>query len=135
MCVCVCLGSMCLKLLLRDDFKILKCWLGLWLSCILDCIYICVLPFLKSCFLSQSRHLSTARWIDRETFCLLDSFSTPLDRSRSSCMHCFSHVLHLFFILSSRASCFITFMHFYGFFVPPLIILDHLFLCFLSETF
>ena len=33
-------------------------------------------------------------------------------------MHCFSHVLHLSFILSSIASCFITFMHFYGFFVP-----------------
>ena len=34
-------------------------------------------------------------------------------------MHYFSHVLHLSFILSSIASCFITFMHFYGFFVPP----------------
>ena len=34
-------------------------------------------------------------------------------------MHCFSHVLHPSFILSSIASCFITFMHFYGFFVPP----------------
>ena len=32
-------------------------------------------------------------------------------------MHCFSHVLHLSFILSSIAFCFITFMHFYGFFV------------------
>ena len=34
-------------------------------------------------------------------------------------MHCFSHVLHLFVILSSIASYFITFMHFYGFLVPP----------------
>ena len=50
---------------------------------------------------------------------LLDSFSTPLDRSRSSCMHCFSHVLHISFILLSIASRFITFMHFYRFFVPP----------------
>ena len=69
-------------------------------------------------FLSQSRHLSTTRWIDRELSYLLDSFLTPLDRSRTSCMHCFSHVLHLSFLLSSIASCFFTFMHFYGFFVP-----------------
>ena len=41
-----------------------------------------------------------------------------LDLSRSSCMHCFSHVLHLSFILSSIASCFITFMHLYRFVVP-----------------
>ena len=34
-------------------------------------------------------------------------------------MHCFSYVLHLSFILSSIASCFIIFMHLYGFFVPP----------------
>ena len=42
-------------------------------------------------------------------------------------MHCFSHVLHLYFILSSIASCFITFMHLYGFLVPPLIIYDYLY--------
>ena len=70
-------------------------------------------------FLSQSRHLSIARWIDRESSCPLDSFSTPLNLSRSSCMHCFSYVLHLFVILSSIASCFITFIHFYGFLLPP----------------
>ena len=70
-----------------------------------------------SWFLLQSQHLSTTRWIDQEISCLLDSFLTPLDRSRSSYMHCFSHVLHLSFILSSITSCFITFMHFYGFFV------------------
>ena len=40
---------------------------------------------------------------------------------------CFSHVLHLSIILSSIAFCFNTFMHFYGFLVPPLIILDHLY--------
>ena len=34
-------------------------------------------------------------------------------------MHCFSHVLHLSIILSSIASYFITFMHLYGFLVPP----------------
>ena len=32
---------------------------------------------------------------------------------------CFSHVLHPSIILSSIVSCFITFMHFYEFFVPP----------------
>ena len=32
---------------------------------------------------------------------------------------CFSHVLHPSIILSSVASCFITFMYLYGFFVPP----------------
>ena len=42
-----------------------------------------------------------------------------LDLSRSSCMHCFSHVLHFSFILSSITSCFITFMYFYGFLLPP----------------
>ena len=41
-----------------------------------------------------------------------------LDLSRSSYMHCFSHVLHLSFILSSIASCFISFTHLYGFLVP-----------------
>ena len=36
-------------------------------------------------------------------------------------------VLHLSFILSSIASCFITFMHLYGFLYVSLIILDHLY--------
>ena len=71
---------------------------------------------------------STGWWIDWESFYPLDSFSihrgwldsisTPLDRSRSSCMHCFSHVLHLSFVLSSIASYFITFIYLYRFFVP-----------------
>ena len=78
-------------------------------------------------FLSQSRHLSIARWIDRESSCSLDSFLTPLDLSRSSYMYCFSYVLHLSVILSSITSCFITFMHFYGFLFAPLIIFDHLY--------
>ena len=46
-------------------------------------------------------------------------YSTPLDLSRSFCLHCFSHVLHISFILSSIASFFITSMHLYWFFVPP----------------
>ena len=49
-CVCVFLGSLCLNLLLSDDFESLKCCLDPWLSCMLDCIHICVFPFLKNCF-------------------------------------------------------------------------------------
>ena len=49
---------------------------------------------------------------------LLDT-SQHLYLSRSSCMHYFSHVLQLSFILSSIETCFITFMHLYGFLVPP----------------
>ena len=58
--MCVFLGSMCLKLLLRDVFENLKCWLNHWLTCMLDCIHICVFSFLEKLFLSN-----------------LDSFSTP----------------------------------------------------------
>ena len=56
--VCVFLGSMCLKLLLRDDFENLKYWLDPWLSCMFDWIHICVF------------HFSTS------SSCNLDSFST-----------------------------------------------------------
>ena len=88
-----------LNILLRNICESLKCCLDPWLSCMLDCIHICVFPFLKNyfkatskdprhlsipslsvelfcCFLSQSRHLSIARWIDRESFCPFDSSST-----------------------------------------------------------
>ena len=72
--------------------------------------------------------------IHRGSFWMLDRFSIAVQSIKvgfcsiaaqqlldpwSSCMHCFSHVLHLSFILSSIASCFIRFMHLYGFFVPP----------------
>ena len=46
-----------------------------------------------------------------------------LDLLKSSCMYCFSNVLHLSFILSSIESCFITFTHLYEFLVS----LDHLY--------
>ena len=98
MCVCV-FGIYVLKILLRNIFESLKYCLDPWLSCMLDCIHICVFPLLKncfkatstdprhlsipglsvelfSCFLSQSRHLSIARWIDRESFSPLNSSST-----------------------------------------------------------
>ena len=73
--------------------------------------------YLSSFSTSSYRNLnsfSTARWIDWDFFWILDSFSTasihrdwlnsistPFDQSKSSCMHCFSHVLHLSFILPS----------------------------------
>ena len=60
--MCVFLGSLCLKFLLRDDFKSLKCWLDLWLSCMLDCIHICVFPFLKNDFLSNLDTSSIPPW-------------------------------------------------------------------------
>ena len=124
----------------------------------LDCIHIYVFSSWKTIF-KQSRQLldtslilgylssfstssyrnfdsfSIARWIDRDFFWILDSFSITgwsievgfcsivsqyLSIHRDFfCMHCFSHVLHLSFLLSSTTSYFITFMHLYGFVVPP----------------
>ena len=99
MCACV-FGIYALNfLLLRDDLERSKYCLDPWLSCMFDCIHIYVFLFLKncfkanstaprhllipglsielcSCFLSQSRTLSIVRWIDRESFCPLDSSST-----------------------------------------------------------
>ena len=42
MCVCVLLGSMCLKLQLRDDFERFIWCLDHWLCCMFDCIHVCV---------------------------------------------------------------------------------------------
>ena len=49
--MCVFLGSMCIKLMLRDDFKRLIWCLDHWLSCILDCIHVCVFHFSKKLLL------------------------------------------------------------------------------------
>ena len=46
--VCVFLGSMCLKLLLKDDFERLIWCLDHWLNCMLDCIHVCVFLFSKN---------------------------------------------------------------------------------------
>ena len=56
MCVCVCvfLGSMCLKLLLRVDFERFIWCLDHWLSCMLDYIHVCVFHFLKKLLLKAS---------------------------------------------------------------------------------
>ena len=75
----VCFGIKMLIFLLRDDFESLKYCLDPWLSCMLDCIHICVFPFLKNCFKANSidsRHLSIARWIDRESVYPLNSSLT-----------------------------------------------------------
>ena len=92
--------------LLRDVFERSKCCLDPWLSCMFDCIHICIFLFLKncfkatstaprhlsipglsielfSCFLSQSRHLLIARWINQESYCLLDSSSTTTSIHRA----------------------------------------------------
>ena len=135
--MCVCFGSISLTFfLLRDYFKSLKCCLDLWLSSMFDCIHVCVFLFFEKLFLSNLnsywtpldscdiyRALSTSFYrildsflIHRETFWMLDSFSIHQDPL--SCI-IFSHVLHLSFILSFIASLFITFMHLYGFLMPP----------------
>ena len=148
MCVCVFLGSLCIKFVFERCFWELKMFIGslvvlqAWLHSylyfsLLEKLFLSNLDtsstprYLSSSYAVFYRNLDTfsvARWIDRESSWILDSFSihwgwldsisTPLDWLRSSYKHCFSHALHLSFILSSIASCFITFMHFYGFFVP-----------------
>ena len=92
MCVCVCvfLGSVCLKLLWRDVFERFIWCLDHWLSCMLDCIHVCVFHFSKTAFKSQLNTssipcclssflsffhfaiLTTSRYL----VCVLDSFST-----------------------------------------------------------
>ena len=103
----VCFGiKMLIIFLLRDVFGKSKCCLDPWLSCMFDCIHICVFLFLKncfkvtstaprhlsipnlpielfSCFLLQSRPLSIARWINRESFYPLDSSSIATSNYRA----------------------------------------------------
>ena len=103
----VCFGiKMLIIFLLRDVFGRSKCCLDPWLSCMFDCIHICVFLFLKncfkvtstaprhllipnlpielfSCFLLQSRPLSIARWINRESFYPLDSSSIATSNYRA----------------------------------------------------
>ena len=82
----------------------LICWLDHRLSCMLDCIHVCVFHISKNwfqklarhlldtllsvdlfqLFLLHSRQLHNPWWIDRESSCLLDSFST-LGGSSSFC--------------------------------------------------
>ena len=84
MCVCVCvcvfLGSLCLKLLLRDVFESSKCWLDHWLGCMLDCIHVCVFLFLKNWFLAtsiDSQHLVDTWLICRALKLFLIVILTP----------------------------------------------------------
>ena len=98
--VCVCFGDPCAQIFfwLRDNFERFLCWLDHWFNYMLDCIHICVFHISKNCFEScldtssipcylssflsifffftQSRHLIDTWWINRESSCLLDSFST-----------------------------------------------------------
>ena len=69
--------------------------IGSLVGCMLDCIHVCVFHFSKNCFEKLVRHLLDSQlssslsffillsrqlldtwWIDRESSCLLDSFST-----------------------------------------------------------
>ena len=92
-------GIHVLKNCCRDDFESLKCWLDHWLSCMLDCIHIYVFfssweivfkqsrqlldtsstpGYLSSFSTSSYRNLdsfSTTRWVNRQNFWTLDSFS------------------------------------------------------------
>ena len=121
-------------------------WLSCMLDCIHICVFpflknyfqaISTLGYLSRFSTSSYRNLdsfSTVRWINRDFFWILDScsidrgwllfdsISTPLDPSRFffsffACIVFYMFFIFLSFILSSIASCFITFMHFYGFFV------------------
>ena len=95
---------MCLKLQLRDDIERFTWCLDHWLCCMFDCIHVCVSLlkklFLKASltpprhlaiyqasklfFLSQSQHLLDTWWINRESSCLIDSFSTTRSIDRAS---------------------------------------------------
>ena len=105
--MCVYFGiKMLIIFLLRDVFGRSKCCLDPWLSCMFDCIHTCVFLLLKnyfkvtsiaprhlsipelpielfSCFLLQSRPLSIAKWIDRESFYPLDSSSIATSNYRA----------------------------------------------------
>ena len=116
--MCVCFGiKMLIIFLLRDVFGRSKCCLDPWLSCMFDYIHICVFLFLKncfkvtsiaprhlsipnlpielfSCFLLQSRPLSIARWINRESFYPLDSSSIATSNYRACfVVDTFGHML------------------------------------------
>ena len=88
-----------------------------------------LLLLLKATLIDTS--LTDSRYIEVGFFSI-DSRNL-LDQLRYPCMHfiflCFSHVLHLSIILLSIASYFITFLHLYGFLVPPWSSL-----CFLGEV-
>ena len=98
-----------------------------WVACLIAFFSVCFSSLWKNVFLSSS---TTSRSIEKLSvysivvrsievgFCLIAAWHL-LDLSRSSCMHYFSHVLHISFILSSIASLFITFMHLYRFLMPP----------------
>ena len=97
-------------------------------------------PFYWAFFLWSQQILDPLKKIFELTVCSIDSWQI-LDPSRflgflsiaaRQLLYLLSHVLHLSIILSSIASCFIAFMHLYGFLGP----LDHLWssICFSGEA-
>ena len=98
MCVCVFWRSLCSKVLdwetiLRDFFVDwiigwVVCWIALylcfsslekqfWKASSSPPRYLAICRASQAFFLTQSRHFLNTLWIDRESSCLLDSFSTP----------------------------------------------------------
>ena len=74
MCVCVFLRSLCLELLLRDDFERLLYWLDYWLSCMLDCIHV---------YVFHSRKTSFQKWLDTSSIPLRHLFVCQASHSFS----------------------------------------------------
>ena len=71
---------MCLKLLLRDDFKRFIWCLDHWLCCMFNCIHVSVFLFSKNCFKSLLDISSTPGYLSSfQAFSYrnLDTFSTP----------------------------------------------------------
>ena len=62
--------------------------------------YLTICQASQAFFLTQSRHLLNTRWIDRESFCLLDSSSTP----GGSIEHLFLNLILCFSILARYLS-------------------------------
>ena len=79
-CVCVFLGSMCLKLLLRDDFERFIWCLDHWLCCIFDCIHVSIFLFSKNYFKNLLNTSLTPGYLSSFqalSYCNLNTSSTP----------------------------------------------------------
>ena len=74
--MCVFLGSMCLKLLLRDDFERFMWYLDYWLCCMFDYIHICVFfSYRKTVFKSL---LDTWLFVELPSFLSYRNLDTSL---------------------------------------------------------
>ena len=79
-CVCVFLGSICLKLLLRDDFERFISCLDHWLCCMFNCIHVSIFLFWKNYFKNLLNTSSTPGYLSSFqafSYCNLNTSSTP----------------------------------------------------------